>query len=45
MTADDLSELILRESPDAVIVLATDGSVTYWGNAAETIFGYPAGKR
>lgn len=31
---------VLQETPDAIMVTATDGTVMYWNPSAETIFGY-----
>ena len=33
-------DLVLRETPDAVILTLPDGCVRYWGKGAETIFGF-----
>ena len=38
----DFGKLILDETPDAVIVTATDGVVLYWTRGAESVFGYTA---
>ncbi|WP_338763998.1 PAS domain S-box protein [Massilia sp. METH4] len=38
----DFGKLILDETPDAVIVTATDGAVLYWTRGAESVFGYTA---
>ncbi|MEA2338860.1 MAG: hypothetical protein QOE82_2867 [Thermoanaerobaculia bacterium] len=39
MTAN-LSELLLRETPDAIIIITPAGEVLYWNNGAESLFGY-----
>jgi len=39
---DALQELVLGESPDAVIATDVQGRVLYWNAAAERIFGYAA---
>lgn len=36
------SQLLLDQSPDAVIFAGTDGAVTYWNAAAQRIFGFDA---
>jgi protein-histidine pros-kinase len=33
-------DLLLHESPDAVVVTTPDGTVLFWNNAAENTFGY-----
>jgi PAS domain S-box-containing protein len=33
-------QLLLHESPDAVVVTAPDGTVLFWNNEAENVFGY-----
>jgi PAS domain S-box-containing protein len=40
MNDTDFGRLILEETPDAVIVTATDGVVLYWTRGAESVFGY-----
>jgi protein-histidine pros-kinase len=35
-----LEELLLHESPDAVVVTTPDGKVLFWNNEAENVFGY-----
>ncbi|MUI15544.1 PAS domain S-box protein [Massilia dura] len=42
MNDTDFGKLILDETPDAVIVTATDGAVLYWTRGAESVFGYTA---
>lgn len=36
------AELLLNETPDAVIISTRDGAVAYWNRGAEAIFGYTA---
>ncbi|SFU80664.1 PAS/PAC sensor signal transduction histidine kinase [Pseudoduganella namucuonensis] len=38
--ATDFAKLILDETPDAVIVTATDGQVLCWTRGAQAVFGY-----
>jgi PAS domain S-box-containing protein len=40
LLSTDLSDLLLRESPDAIIITTPAGEVQYWNNAAERILGY-----
>ncbi|QGZ38544.1 PAS domain S-box-containing protein [Pseudoduganella flava] len=40
----DFGKLILDETPDAVIVTTTDGTVLYWTRGAAGVFGYTAGE-
>lgn len=35
-----LTDLLLEENPDAVIITKPDGAVLYWNDGAEAIFGY-----
>ncbi|WP_411887186.1 PAS domain S-box protein [Hydrocarboniphaga effusa] len=37
-------DLVLRETPDAVILTLPDGRVRYWGKGAEAIFGFTDGE-
>jgi protein-histidine pros-kinase len=37
----DFGQLLLDESPDAVIATTPEGEVIHWNRAAETIFGWP----
>ena len=37
---NDISKLLLTESPDALVVLTPEGAVRQWNHAAEEIFGY-----
>src|SRR6185436_3598818 len=37
-----LTELLLFESPDAVVVITPDGKVVHWNQEAEKVFGYLA---
>jgi PAS domain S-box-containing protein len=37
-------ELLLEDSPDALIATTTDGEVLYWSKGAESIFGYSSGE-
>jgi protein-histidine pros-kinase len=39
-TETDLGELLVDESPDAIIVTAGDGRTLFWNRGAEEIFGY-----
>jgi PAS domain S-box-containing protein len=39
-----LAELLVDESPDALIAIALDGNVLSWNRGAETIFGYSPGE-
>ena len=34
------TDLLLTETPDAVVVTTPDGKVLYWNNEAESVFGY-----
>jgi protein-histidine pros-kinase len=36
----DFDDLILNETPDAVIITTPEGKVVYWNKGAETVFGY-----
>src|SRR5260221_11121833 len=36
----DFGQMLLDESPDAVIATSRDGEVLYWSKGAETLFGY-----
>jgi protein-histidine pros-kinase len=36
----DFTNLLLRETPDAVIVTTPEGKVVYWNKGAEIVFGY-----
>lgn len=36
----DFDNLVLRESPDAVVVLSLDGKIVHWTKGAENVFGY-----
>lgn len=38
---NNLDQLVLDATPDAMIVMATDGTVVFWNRAAVAIFGYP----
>ncbi|AXA90248.1 PAS domain-containing sensor histidine kinase [Massilia sp. YMA4] len=42
MSTTDFSQLILEETPDALIVTAPDGVVLHWTRGAEAVFGYTA---
>ena len=42
MSTIDFGQLILDESPDALIVTTPDGAVEHWARGAETVFGYTA---
>jgi protein-histidine pros-kinase len=46
MGADETSfaELLLDESPDALVALSLDGRILSWNRGAETTFGYSAGE-
>lgn len=39
-TRRSFDELVLRETPDAVILTQPDGRVRYWGKGSEAIFGF-----
>ena len=39
-----LDELLLDESPDAIVATTPDGRIVYWSKGAEAIFGYTAGE-
>lgn len=39
---DQVTRKLLDQSPDAVIFAGTDGTISYWNDAAERIFGFPA---
>src|SRR5437899_1085320 len=36
----EFAEILVEESPDALIALSVDGIVLFWNRGAETIFGY-----
>jgi PAS domain S-box-containing protein len=36
----DFENLVLQESPDAVVVLSLDGTILHWTKGAERVFGY-----
>ena len=36
----DFENLVLQESPDAVVVLSLDGKILHWTKGAEDVFGY-----
>lgn len=36
----ELTKLVLEETPDAVIVVAIDGSILYWNHSAASTFGF-----
>jgi PAS domain S-box-containing protein len=36
----DIADLLLHETPDAVVVTTLDGKVIYWNREAENVFGY-----
>ncbi|MEC4721043.1 PAS domain S-box protein [Noviherbaspirillum sp. CPCC 100848] len=36
----DFNELVLREIPDAVVVLTPEGRIAHWTRGAEQVFGY-----
>lgn len=36
----DFENLVLQESPDAVVVLSVDGKILHWTKGAESVFGY-----
>ncbi|KRB84614.1 PAS domain-containing sensor histidine kinase [Noviherbaspirillum sp. Root189] len=38
----DFNQLVLQETPDAIIVMAPDGKVVHWTRGAEFVFGYTA---
>ena len=38
----DLTDLLLRELPDAVSITTPDGKIVYWNGGAERLFGYTA---
>ncbi|MFC7513950.1 PAS domain S-box protein [Herbaspirillum sp. GCM10030257] len=38
----DFNQLVLQETPDAIIVMAPDGKVVHWTRGAEVVFGYTA---
>ncbi len=38
----ELSEQIVRESPDAIVFSDRDGIIRLWNRGAEVMFGYPA---
>lgn len=40
----DFENLLLNESPDAVIATTIDGRVLYWSKGAESVFGYLSGE-
>lgn len=42
--ANDLSQLIIDQTPDAVIFAGADGVIQVWNPAAATIFGHSAGE-
>ncbi|HXH37346.1 MAG TPA: PAS domain S-box protein [Thermoanaerobaculia bacterium] len=35
-----LTDVLLQQTPDAVVVTTPDGKVLYWNNEAESVFGY-----
>src|SRR5215203_6151975 len=37
-------ELLLDESPDAIVATTPDGPIVYWSKGAEAIFGYTNGE-
>jgi hypothetical protein len=39
----DFGTLILNETPDAVVLTTTEGTVVCWTNGARAVFGYSAG--
>jgi PAS domain S-box-containing protein len=39
-----LDELLLDESPDAIVATTPDGRIVYWSKGAEAIFGYASGE-
>lgn len=41
---DHLLALLLGQSPDAVIFAGNDGTIVYWNEAAQRIFGYAPGE-
>jgi PAS domain S-box-containing protein len=36
----NLDHSVLQEAPDAIVVMAPDGSVVHWNKGAEVVFGY-----
>jgi PAS domain S-box-containing protein len=36
----DYTELLLQETPDAVVVTTPEGTILYWNAEAERVFGY-----
>ncbi len=41
-TEASFSDVLIQESPDALIALSPDGKVLFWSRGAETLFGYTA---
>jgi protein-histidine pros-kinase len=37
-----IADVLLHETPDAIVVTTPDGKVLYWNNEAESVFGYSA---
>jgi len=37
-----ITDVLLHETPDAIVVTSLDGNVLYWNNEAESVFGYSA---
>jgi PAS domain S-box-containing protein len=35
-----IADVLLHETPDAIVVATPDGKVLYWNNEAESVFGY-----
>ncbi len=40
MVSRAIADVLLNESPDAIVVTTPDGKVLYWNNEAESVFGY-----
>src|SRR5258706_12052586 len=40
MVSGAIADVLLNESPDAIVVTTPDGKVLYWNNEAESVFGY-----
>ncbi|OWW18538.1 PAS domain S-box protein [Noviherbaspirillum denitrificans] len=36
----DFENLVLQESPDAVMIISLDGTIVHWTNGAASVFGY-----